>query len=69
MASKKDSEALHKAFMSSIEEVELVLARKRAITDISKLASVTIGSYVKIKCNETHERGLDIVVKRLKLIE
>jgi hypothetical protein len=68
MGSKTDSQIMHKAFVLSMEEIEMVLTGKREGTDLTRLASATVSSYTRVKSTEIHEKGLDLMMKRLKLL-
>lgn len=58
----KDSSAMGKVFSLSLEEIESVLDRKKAITDVTKLASASLSNYSRIKSTEIHDKALEIML-------
>lgn len=66
-----DSRSMAKAFGLSVKEIEAVLDRSRPITDVTKLAAATLGSYSRIKSTEIHDKALELMIARkdIKAIE
>jgi hypothetical protein len=59
-----DSKRMRKAFELSIEEIESVLQRKRAITDVTRVAANTLSNYSRVKSTEIHDKALELMVAR-----
>ncbi len=60
----QDSRKMKKAFDMAVDEVEAVLSRKKTITDITKLAGITIATYSRVKSTEMHDKALEIMIER-----
>lgn len=61
---KKDSKAMQGIFALALEEIEEVLAAKRNMSDITKLAAATLSNYSRIKSTEIHDKALEIMLSR-----
>ena len=61
---KRDSEKMSKAFDLAVAELEQVLAKKKSITDVTKIAAGTVANYSRIKSTEVHELGLKLMMKK-----
>lgn len=61
---KSDSQKMAKAFDLAVNELEAVLGRTKAITDITKIAAGTVANYSRIKSTEVHELGLKLMMKK-----
>ena len=61
---KSDSEKMSKVFDLAVSELEQVLDRKKAITDITKIAAGTVANYSRIKSTEIHELGLKLMMEK-----
>jgi tartrate dehydratase beta subunit/fumarate hydratase class I family protein len=59
-----DSRSMKEPFGLAIEEITSVLQRKRAITDVTKVASVTLSTYGKIRSTEVHEMALHVMMNK-----
>ena len=60
----EDSRYMKNAFHLAIDEIETVLSRKKAITDVTRVAASTASSYAKIRQTEIHDKGLEIIQRR-----
>lgn len=60
----RDSTAMQASFRLSMKEIELVLAGKKKITDLTKLAANTVSNYAKIRSTEVHDKALEIALMR-----
>jgi len=61
----QDSKKMKKAFDLSVDEIEKVLDRKKPITDITKLAGVTLAAYSRVKSTEMHDKALEIMLTKI----
>jgi hypothetical protein len=61
---KVDSMSMNRVFKLSVGEIEDVLSRKKAITDVTKVAAVTLSGYSRIKSTEIHEIALMSMLER-----
>ena len=59
-----DSRAMQKVFKLSIAEIEAVLSRSKAITDVTRVAANTLSNYSRIKSTEIHDKALEIMLRR-----
>jgi len=59
-----DTQRMEKVFLLAIEEIERVLSRQKAITDITKTAVVTLSNYSRLKSAEIHEKALDVLLTK-----
>lgn len=62
---KTDSSKMERVFELSVEEIERVLNKKCAITDVTKIASSALATYSRIRSTEVHELGLQLVMARM----
>jgi uncharacterized protein YejL (UPF0352 family) len=64
---KADSRRMNKAFDLAMTEIENVLDRTKAITDLTRMAAGVVSSYSRIKSTEIHEKALEILIARKDL--
>jgi hypothetical protein len=55
---------MQKVFRLSIAEIEAVLSRSKAITDVTRVAANTLSNYSRIKSTEIHDKALEIMLTR-----
>ena len=62
-----DSQSMRESFRLAMREIEAVLAKKKKITDLTKLAANTVSNYAKIRSTEVHDKALEVVLMRRSL--
>lgn len=63
----EDSIKMKRAFDLAVDEIENVLGRKKTITDITRLAGVTVATYSRVKSTEMHDKALEIMLSKKQL--
>lgn len=61
---RKDSKAMGRVFELSLSEIEKVLAKEKAYTDVTKLAQATLGNYRGLRQTEVHAMALSAMMAR-----
>lgn len=61
---EQDSKEAHKVWVLSLKELEQALDGKKAITDKTKMASVAMGIYAKLKGAEVHRIAVEIMMRK-----
>jgi uncharacterized protein YejL (UPF0352 family) len=61
---KSDSKRMQKAFYLAMTEIENVLDRTKAITDLTRMAAGVVNSYSRIKSTEIHDKALELLITR-----
>jgi len=63
-----DSISMKIVFKLAIKEINDVLERKRAITDVTRVAANTLSNYSRIKSTEIHDKALEIMMTRNDIV-
>ena len=61
---EEGSKEAHKVWTLSLKEMEQALDGKKPITDKTKLASVAMGIYAKLKGAEVHRIAVEIMMRK-----
>jgi len=62
--SHADTDSMKEIFKLSIEEVKQVLNGARSITDVTKIAAITISNYTRLKSAEIHDKAIEVMLAR-----
>lgn len=63
-AYKEDSLRLSKVFDLSVTELEGVLSRQKAITEVTRTATLALSAYAKVRATEVHEMALYVMLSK-----
>jgi hypothetical protein len=61
---KSDSREMKKVFRLALDEIEVVLRREKAISEVTRVAANTLSNYSRVKSTEIHDKALELMMAR-----